>query len=147
MDNKTREFYEKCNECSFEGTIEEKRDYNGELLAVSVCPVCHGFDWMLSANWDEEDSETLDLTKEWAEQESIKILKERNIYYDIRFSKASKLILHDENINDIRQKTLELCKILNTNKADIGKHRHGIKILFPRPYGNAPTNAFQERTR
>jgi hypothetical protein len=140
----SRELPDSCHDCGVESTIEEKRDYQGTSLAVSVCPICHCFDWMLPPDWDEEDNETLELTKEWAEQESIKILKERDIYYDIHFSEASNIILHEENINDIRQKTLELCKILNTNKADIGKHRLGIKIYFPRPYGNAHTHAFQD---
>jgi len=139
-----RELPETCHDCRFESTIEEKRDYQGISLAVSVCPICHCFDWMLPLDWDEEDNETLDLTKEWAEQESIKILKERGIYYDIHFSEASKLTLYEENIDDIKQKTLELCKILNTNKANIGKHRQGIKIYFPKPYGNAHTYAFPD---
>ncbi len=147
MDNETRELLETCHDCSFEEIIEEKRDYKGELLAVSVCPVCHCFDWILPEDWiNEEDDETLELTREWAEQESMKMLKERNIYYDIHFSEASKLILYEENIDSIRQKTLELCKILDTNKANIGKHGQGIKILFPRPYGKVPNYAFKDST-
>ncbi len=147
MDNETREFQSQCSECPFEGTIEEKRDYKGELLAVAVCPVCHFYDWMLPKDWDEEDEETLDLTQEWAKQESIKILKERSIYYDIHFSEASKLILLEENIDEIRHTMLELCKILNTNKVTIGKHRHGIRIEFPLPYQNVSTNAFRDHIK
>ncbi len=140
----SRELNEECNDCGYEPVIEEKRDYKGEPLAVSVCPICHCFDWMLPLDWDEEDNETLELTGEWAEHESIKILKERNIYYDIHFSDASELVLHEKDIDEIRIKTLELCKILNTNKANIGKHGQGIKITFPKPYSNAHTHAFQD---
>lgn len=148
MNSEERELESQCLECDYEGTIEEKRDYKGELLAVSVCPVCHFCNWMLPKDWyDEEDDETLDLTQEWAEKESIKILKERNIYYDIHFSEASELILYEENVDDIRQKTLELCKILNTNKANIGKQGHGIRITFPGPYRNVPTNAFKDSSQ
>ena len=89
MNNEKRELQSSCNECSYEFTIEEKRDYKGELLAVSVCPVCHAVDWMLPKDYYEnEDEETLDATQEWAKKEAIKILKERSIYYDIHFSEA-----------------------------------------------------------
>jgi len=129
MDNETRELHETCNECSFEGIIEEKRDYKGELLAVAVCPVCHCYDWMLPKEWDEEDNETLDLTSEWAKDESQKILKERNIFYKIQFSRPAKQILIEYELTDkIKKPIIELCELFDTNYAYVNQHRKGVKI-------------------
>jgi len=129
MNNKTREFYEKCSSCSFEGIIEEKRDYNGELLAVSVCPVCHFYDWMLPKDWDEEDKETLDLTDNWAKEESQKMLKEHNLFYKIVFSKPAKQLLIESDLMDkIKEPIIELCDLFTINYAYVTQRRKGIKI-------------------
>ncbi len=129
MDSEEREFYEKCHECSFEGTVEEKRDYNGELLAVAVCPVCHFYDWMLPKDWDEEDEETLYLTTEWAREESQKILKERNLFYKIEFSKPAKQTLIELDLMDaIKKHIIALCDLFNVNYASVNRYRKGIKI-------------------
>jgi len=124
-----RELQEKCLECSYEGTIEEKRDYNGELLAVAVCPVCHCYDWMLPSNWDEEDEETLDLTKEWAKEESQKMLKEHKLFYKIEFSEPAKqLLIYSDLTDKIKKPIIELCDLFDTNCAYVQQYRKGIKI-------------------
>jgi len=124
-----RELQEKCNECSYEGTIEEKRDYEGELLAVSVCPVCHCYDWMLPKEWDKEDEETLNLTSEWAKEESQKILREHNLFYKIEFSEPARILLIEYDLTDkIKKPIIELCELFDTNHAYINQHRKGIKI-------------------
>ncbi|MCK4784523.1 MAG: hypothetical protein KAV87_12280 [Desulfobacteraceae bacterium] len=129
MNNKIREFYEKCSECSFEGTIEEKRDYNGELLAVSVCPVCHFYDWMLPKDWDEEDNETLDLTEKWAKGESQKMLKEHDLFYKIEFSEPAKQLLIDLGLMvKIKKPIMKLCDLFNIHYAYVNQYRKGIKI-------------------
>ena len=129
MSNETREFHEKCNECPYEGTIEEKREYEGQLLAVAVCPVCHAFDWMLPKEWDEEDKETLDLTREWAEQESIKMLKEHDLFYNIAFSEPAKQLLIELDLLDKTKKPIiELCDLFNIHYAYVQKYQKGIRI-------------------
>ncbi|MBA7683147.1 hypothetical protein ES703_91505 [subsurface metagenome] len=129
MNNETRELHEKCNECDFEGIIEEKRDYNGELLAVSVCPVCHCYDWMLPKEWDEEDNETLDLTNEWAKEESQEMLKEHNLFYNITFSEPARILLIEYDILDkVRKPIIELCDVFNIHYAYVTQRLKGIKI-------------------
>ncbi len=130
MNNETRELQEECHGCSYEGTIEEKRDYKGELLAVSVCPVCHVHDWMLPKDWyDEEDDETLDLTNEWAKEESQKILKEYNLFYQIQFSEPAKILLTELDLMDeIKKPIIELCDVFNIHYAYVNQYRKGIKI-------------------
>lgn len=132
MDNETRELQEKCLECSYDGIIEEKRDYKGELLAVAVCPVCHCFDWILPEDWyEKEDEETRDLTREWAEQESIKILKEHKLFYDIAFSEPAKQLLKELDLTDkIKKPIIELCDLFNIHYAYVNQHRKGIKITL-----------------
>ncbi len=129
MNNKTRELQEKCLECSYEEIIEEKRDYNGELLAVAVCPVCHFYDWMLPKDWDEEDEETLDLTSEWAKEESQKMLKEHNLFYKIEFSEpAERTLIELELMEDTKKHIIALCDLFNVHYASVNRYRRGIKI-------------------
>uniref|UniRef100_A0A6M3M970 Uncharacterized protein n=1 Tax=viral metagenome TaxID=1070528 RepID=A0A6M3M970_9ZZZZ len=129
MSKETRELQEKCLECSYEETIEEKRDYKGELLAVAVCPVCHFYDWMLPKDWDEEDYETLDLTNEWAKEESQKMLKEHDLFYKIEFSEPAKQLLVESDLMDkIKKPIRELCDLFNIHYAYVNQHRKGIKI-------------------
>ncbi len=129
MNNEEREFYVKCLECDYEGTIEEKRDYNGELLAVSVCPICHFYDWTLPKDWDGEDDKILDLTNEWAKEESQKILKEHNLFYKIEFSEPAKQLLIESDLMDkIKKPIIELCELFDTHHAYVSQHRKGIKI-------------------
>ena len=129
MNNDTRELQEKCHSCSYEKTIEEKRDYHGEWLAVSVCPVCHTHNWTLPKDWDEEDEETLDLTEEWAKEEAQKMLKEHDLYYKIEFSEPAKQLLIDKGlIVKIKKPIMELCDLFNINYAYVNQYRKGIKI-------------------
>lgn len=126
----TRELESQCLECDYEGTIEEKRDYKGELLAVSVCPVCHFCNWMLPKDWyDEEDDETLDLTNEWAKEESQKMLKEHNLFYKIVFSEPAKILLTELDLMDeIKKPIIELCDLFDIHYAYVNQYRQGIKI-------------------
>ncbi len=131
MNNETRELLETCHDCSFEEIIEEKRDYKGELLAVSVCPICHCYDWILPEEWDEEDDETFDLTSEWAKEESQKILKEHKLFYKIEFSEPARLLLIEYDLTDkIRKPIIELCDLFNIHYAYLNQHRKGIKITL-----------------
>ena len=126
-----RHFDETCSECGYKGTLEEQRDYDGESLSVSVCPVCYGYDWMLPAGLDEEDIDTLEETNQWAKLESIKILKKHNLYYDIHFSEPFSEMVSEELGNRLKVKVIEICNILETNRADFGKKRNGIIVTFP----------------
>jgi len=129
MNDETRELQEKCHECPCEETIEEKRDYQGELLAVSVCPACHCYDWMLPKEWDEENDETLNLTSEWAKEESQKILREHNLFYDIAFSEPARILLIEYDLTDkIKKPIIELCDLFGIRYAYVNQHRKGIKI-------------------
>lgn len=129
MDNEEREFYDKCLECDCEGTVEEKRDYNGELLAVVVCPICQFYDWMLPKDWNEEDTETFELTNEWAMKESQKILKENNLFYQIEFSEPAKQTLIELDLMDeIKKHIIGLCDLFNVHYASVNRYRKGIKI-------------------
>ena len=129
VNNNAREFYSKCVGCDYEGTVEEKRDYNGELLAVAVCPVCHFYDWMLPKDWDEEDNETLDLTQEWAREESQKILKEHNLFYRIEFSEpAEKVLIELDLMDGVKKHIIELCDLFDVHYASVNQYRRGIKI-------------------
>ncbi len=131
MSNETRELQENCHDCSYEGTIEEKRDYKGELLAVSVCPVCHSFDWMPPKDWDEEDDEALCLTGEWAEDESQKMLKKHKLFYKIEFSKPAKQLLKKYGpglTDEIKKPIIELCDLFNIRYARVTQQRRRISI-------------------
>jgi len=129
MSDETRELQENCPNCLFEGILEEKREYEGELLAVSVCPVCYFYDWMLPEDWDEEDTETLDLTGEWAKEESKKMLKERELFYKIEFSEpARQVLIHAGLMVKIRKPIIELCDLFDINYAYLNQYRNGIKI-------------------
>ncbi len=131
MNNETRELLETCHDCSFEEIIEEKRDYKGELLAVAVCPVCHFYNWILPEEWDEEDEETFDLTSEWAEEESQKILKEHDLFYKIAFSKpAMQLLIELDLMDKIKAPIMELCDIFNVHYAYVNRYQKGIQISY-----------------
>ncbi len=129
MNSEEREFYSQCLECSYEETIEEKRDYNGELLAVQVCPICHFYDWTLPLNWDGKDEEVLELTNEWAKEESQKMLKEHNLFYKIEFSEPAKqLLIESDLMNKIKKPIIELCELFDTDYVYVSQYRKGIKI-------------------
>lgn len=120
---------EKCRECGYEETIEENRDYNSETLVVSVCPMCRTYDWEMPSEYDEEDIDLLERIREWAHEESIKMLKEHDLYYTIRFSEPARFLLSEYGIiNGLKEHLIELCKFLGTDTAYIVQHEKGIKI-------------------
>lgn len=124
-----RELEEKCEKCGSE-VIEEKRSFGDEMLAVTVCPICHFYNWILPSEYFvEEDDELFEKSDAWAKAESQKILEEHELLMTLDFSKPAKLQL-EENFELIKPYLLKICKILDSWSVYISQFENGIKIAI-----------------
>lgn len=145
MTEEPRELELICNNLSCKGeVIEEKREYKGEKLAVSVCPFCGSFDWILPSsafdkNGDLKD-EALEMTTKWAREESWMILKEHNLYYRINFSSQAMELLEGREIEAQRVEAIlrTLCDVFETRSASAGKQGAGFRVDFGPPLRGFP---------
>ena len=118
-----------CHRCGYGETIQEDRNFDGSTLAVAVCPLCRTYDWELPSDYDDEDVDLLDRTGKWAREESIKILRERDLYYTIRFSEPARILLSEYGIIDgLKGHIIDLCKFLGTDTVYVTQCQKGIKI-------------------
>ena len=124
-----RELEEKCECCGAE-LIEEKRNFEDEILAVTVCAICRYYNWILPSEYFvKEDKELFEKSNAWAEAESLKILEEHGLLMIFDFSEPAKLQL-GENLEQIKSSLLEICKILDSWYVYISKVGNGIKITI-----------------
>ncbi len=68
-----RELETQCYECGYP-TIEEKRNFKGEMLAVCVClnPKCPDFDWICpkGEEYEDTDSTAFAESEDWAREQA-----------------------------------------------------------------------------
>lgn len=126
--SETSELMPLCHKCGSEKTIEETRKYNDEELKVVVCQICRTYDWEVPENASEDEDIFYD-SENWAEKQSIEILKDNNAFYSLHYTNPAKHILVNHT-HEFETKIIDLCEFLGSQMAEISQKEQGILIYI-----------------
>ena len=119
-----KELHEICPR-SESTTIEEKFDYKGKMLAVSVCSFCDYFDWIVPEGVEDSESKEFEDSQEWAKKKAEELRKKHQIVtIPVHYSENVK----DKQTFQIDNLLNNLCQMLGYEHIYVGKFGRGIRI-------------------